>query len=231
MTTFNYKSKRIGNVSIKSDTCITSIHTNRLTFKSLNQDSRATLVHNYSKLLGDSEIVKLLNDGKTWSLELVQTVIDLKTSAWNNGDPFSLFSIYENDTNQFVGSVSIKKELETYHTTGAGHANVIEIGFFIDKAVWGKGYGTEIAIAAKKYIKHAVGVIAAEHGGPLPKEIVATAHPENIASCAILKKTLKHVESEPIKKYDGNPRLFFFKPLKPAKISTMETVSLESVTL
>ncbi|RUR20199.1 N-acetyltransferase [Legionella sp. km535] len=231
MTTYNYNSKKIGDLSIKSDTYITSIHTNRLTFKSLNQDSRADLVYSYAKLLGDSEIVKLLNDGKTWSLEQVQTVIDQKTSAWNNGDPFSLFSIYENDTDQFIGSVSIKNELETYHTTGAGHANVIEIGFFIDKAFWGKGYGTEIAIAAKKYIKHAVGVIAAEHGSPLPKEIVATAHPDNIASRAILQRTLKNIEYEPIVKYDGNPRLFFFKQLKPAIISTMETVSLESVTL
>lgn len=197
----------------------------------MNQDLQATSVCNYAKLLGDPEVVKLLNDGKTWSLEQVQTVIDLKISAWNNGDPFSLFSIYENGTDQFIGSVSIKNELETYHTTGAGHANVIEIGFFIDKAFWGKGYGTEIAIAAKKYIKHAVGVIAAEHGSPLPKEIVATVHPDNMASRAILQKTLKQAEPEPIIKYDGNPRLFFFKPLKPAIIPSMETVSLESASL
>ncbi|MGQ3890706.1 GNAT family N-acetyltransferase [Legionella sp. CNM-4043-24] len=228
MTTYIYNSKKTGDLSVKSDGYITSIYTTRLTFKSLNQDSRATLVSNYAKLLGDSEVVKWLNNGKTWSLETVQTVIDLKTSAWNNGDPFSLFSIYENDTGQFIGSVSIKNELATYHTTGAGHANVIEIGFFMDKVFWGKGYGTEIAIAAKKYIKHAVGVIAAEHGSPLPTEIVATAHPDNKASCAILQKTLKHLESEPIIKFDGNPRLFFFKSLKPAIISPMETVSLES---
>ncbi|CAM3012518.1 GNAT family N-acetyltransferase [Legionella worsleiensis] len=231
MTIFYYNSKKIGDLSIKSSAHETTIHTSRLTFKSLNQELQATLVCNYAKLLGDSEVVKFLNDGKPWSIELIQKVIDTKTSTWNNGDPFSLFSVYENETDQFIGSVSIKHELETYNTTGFGHPNVIEIGFFLDKTFWGKGYGTEIAIAAIKYIKHAVGVIFVEHVSSVPKEIVATAHPDNIASCAILQKRLKHVESEPITKYDGNPRLFFFKPLKPARVAPTDEVCLESLSL
>ena len=83
----------------------------------------------------------------------------------------------------------------------------------LNHTFWGMGYGTEIAFAGKKYIKHMVEYGAFKNLNNPLTEIVATAHPENVGSIKILKKALKRQENNTINCFKGNERLFFYKPL------------------
>lgn len=205
----SYFSKQIGEIQIISDMEKVSIIANQLTFRSLNQDDESITTYNYSKLLGDLENVKVFCSGNPWSIDEVESFIKA-----NN---HSLFSAYEKITGQFVGYIGIELIANEFEKTGKGHKNVVEIGYILDKAFWGRGFGTEMAIVAKKYIKHAVAAGVFDKALESPQEIIASVHPENIGSIKILKKTLKNVEPETFIRY-GNPRLLFFKSLKPSML-------------
>ncbi|MCW8444559.1 GNAT family N-acetyltransferase [Fluoribacter gormanii] len=214
MKQVTYTSKKLGNVRIKSESNHYSIYSNRLEARSLNQDEESFLTDKYIHLLENPENIKMFGEGKTWEPSAVKEFIKDETKRWNSGNKFSVLSIYHATTQEFIGFLQVKHSLDDFSKVGAGHQNVGEIAYIIEQAFWGKGYGTEIAILGKKFIKHIISESEHESLEQNIKEIVATVHPSNEGSKRILQKTLKHQEQEEFTKFGGQPRLLFFKPLK-----------------
>ncbi|PWY53967.1 N-acetyltransferase [Legionella qingyii] len=210
-----YTSKKLGNVTIKSELNHYSVYSNRLEARSLNQDEESFLIDKYTLLLEKPENIKMFGEGKTWKPSAVKEFIKDEIKRWNFGNKFSVLSIYHSTTQEFIGYLCVNHSLDDFANVGVGHKNVGEIAYIIDQAFWGKGYGTEIAILGKKFIKHIISESENETLEHNIKEIVATVHPSNEGSKRILQKTLKHQEQEEFTKFGGQPRLLFFKPLKP----------------
>ncbi|MCE0722583.1 GNAT family N-acetyltransferase [Legionella resiliens] len=214
MKQVTYKSKKLGDIIIKSKSNQYTILSNRLEARSLNQDEAFFLVDKYTHLLENPENTRLFGAGDPWTPSAVEEFIQDEKKCWNSGNKFSVFSIYLPATQEFIGYLHIKHSLKDFSNVGIGHPNVGEIIYIIDQAFWGKGYGTEIAILGKKFIKHIISESANETLEKSIKEIVATAHPSNEGSKKILQKTLKNQDPHEFTKFNGQPRLLFFKPLK-----------------
>ncbi|WP_419419403.1 GNAT family N-acetyltransferase [Legionella sp. D16C41] len=213
MTIATYQSKRIGPVTININNNGVTISSERLELKSLNQGNQSYLITQYKLLLGSLENTKLFGEGNVWSEKAVEEFVLSAIACWNRKETFGVFAVYDKQTKTFLGSLSVSQALDDFAHIGTGHRNAAEIGYIIDKQFGGKGYGTEIAILGKKYIKH----FNAETKQTLQnniKEIVATVHPLNEGSKKILQKTLKHQEPQEFKKFGDKPRILFFKPLK-----------------
>ncbi|QMT59736.1 GNAT family N-acetyltransferase [Legionella sp. PC997] len=222
MKQITYTSKKLGNVIIKSDLNQYTICSNRLEARSLNQDEESFLIDKYTHLLVNLENIRMFGEGKTWTPAAVREFIQSETKYWNSDNKFSVFSIYHSSTQEFIGYLHLKHSLNDFSNIGVGHQNVGEIAYIIDHAFWGKGYGTEIAILGKKFIKHIISESANETLEKNIREIVATVHPSNEGSKRILQKTLKHQEQEVFTKFGDQPRLLFFKPLKTSTLQVDE---------
>ncbi|MCW8385470.1 GNAT family N-acetyltransferase [Fluoribacter dumoffii] len=208
-----YMSKRVGNVLIVSELNHYTIYSSRLMARSLNQDEESFLMDKYTRLLGNNQNIKMFGDGKPWEPSAVKEFLQEETQRWNSGNKFSVFSIYNKSTQEFMGYLHIKHSLYDFSEVGAGHQNVAEIAYIIDQDFWGKGYGTEVAILGKKFIKH---IISESNNASQEKdinEIVATVDPLNEGSKNVLMKTLKHQEQQEFSRFGGQTRILFFKPL------------------
>ncbi|ARB93067.1 GNAT family N-acetyltransferase [Legionella longbeachae] len=214
MKQISYTSKKLGSIVIESRLNQYTIFSNRLEARSLNQDDEHFLIDKYTQLLKKPENINMFGEGKIWQPSTVKEFIQDETKCWNSGNKFSVFSIYHSGTQEFIGYLHIKHSLNDFAAIGIGHQNVAEIAYIIDQAFWGKGYGTEIAILGKKFIKHIISESADETLEKNIKEIAATVHPSNEGSKRILQKTLKQMEPEEFTKFGDQPRLLFFKPLK-----------------
>ncbi|BCA96237.1 hypothetical protein TUM19329_25980 [Legionella antarctica] len=223
----NYTSKKVGDITISVvDGNKFTITTNRLVLYSLNQIEEDSLIENYNHLLRDPKNVALYGYGEPWSREHVEKLIREQTLKWNSGERFCIFSVHDAASKNFIGSLTIKHAKNDFSTVGSGHENAAEIGYILDKKFWGKGFGTEVAIIGKKYIKHLVAEARNSHQDS-PQEIVATVHPLNGGSKRILQKTLKNQEPDEFLKFGDLPRLLFFKPLKQINSLFEQPAALE----
>ncbi|MBI2786869.1 MAG: GNAT family N-acetyltransferase [Legionella longbeachae] len=213
MKTIHYSSKKTGNIAISTDENKVKINTERLELRSSNQNEEHSLIENYTLLLGDPTNVALFAEGESWNKKKVEELVKSEIQKWNDGHRFCMFSIHDAKTGQFMGSLHIIHAKQDYVNIGSGHENVAEIAYILDKSFCGKGYGTEIAIIGKKYIKHIISEGEFNSLESQLQQIVATVHPLNEGSKKILQKTLKHQEAEELIKFGGQPRLLFFKPL------------------
>lgn len=217
-----YTSKKLGNVLISNELNQYTISSSRVEARSLNQEEEADLIEKYTRLLGNSKNVKLFGAGKAWTLSEVTEFVQAQIKIWNSGNKFSVFSIYHSSTQAFMGFLQVRHALDDFSQIGSGHTNVSEIAYVLDEDFWGQGYGTELAILGKKFIKHIISECGDETLEKGIKEIVATVHPENEGSKRILEKTLKHQEEEEFIKFGGQPRLLFFKTLKGKAVVLQE---------
>lgn len=211
---FTYSSKKCGAIVISQDQLDYTITTDRLRLLSLNQLDQKWLELALTQLLTEVDNIALYGTGMPWTASEIQAFITTEVERWQNDELFGVFAVLDRKTGQFMGNLHTQYVADQFAQVGGGHASVAEIGYILDKEFWGKGYGTELAICAKKYIKHVSAGISPPAN--IPKEIVATVHPANNGSKKILEKTLKNHEAEPIMKFNGQPRLLFFKPLKIA---------------
>lgn len=86
--------------------------------------------------------------------------------------PLNRWVIEEKSTGNFIGSCLLRE-------FDKGNPEVVEIGYSFDTPYWGKGYGTEMALAIKEYAFTL----------PNVKKLVAVTEQENVASKAVLLKT------------------------------------------
>jgi len=212
MTTFSYSSKKLGKITISCEENQVTLRTKNLEMKSMNHYSRAALIQQFEHLFTNPENVRLFQTGKVWSKESIAVFIERELQNCLQGI-FSSFVVSDRQTGNIIGNLKVGYEKDQYAHTGAGHGNAVEIGYLLDKPHWGQGYGTEMTIAAKKYIKFIAYQNYTHHISPVPAEIVATVHPDNSGSVKILSRCLKNKEPQLLSKFNNNPRLFFYKPL------------------
>ncbi|MCG2611594.1 GNAT family N-acetyltransferase [Flavobacterium sp. SM15] len=92
------------------------------------------------------------------------------------------FAVVLKETNEFIGWAGIKFLTEPENN----HVNVYEIGYRLQEAHWGKGYGSE---AAKAWLDYGFTEMN------IPK-MYASVHKENAASKRILEKIGMQITSE-----------------------------------
>lgn len=214
MTILSYQSKRVGTITISTDSKHITIRTDRLVFKSLNQHDRDDIITHYTKLMGEPENIALYGEGLTWDKQKVTEFIDDEINKWNDNKRFCSFSAHDAMTDEFMGDVQISNAFDLFSHVRESHRHAAEIGYILDKKFWGKGFGTELAIVAKIYVKHLIAESELDDLLSPLEEIVATAHPENHGSVSILRKTLKHQETTELRCYGDKPRILFFKSLR-----------------
>lgn len=222
MKTIIYTSKIMGNIEVINEGAHVTVVTKNLQLKSLNQMEKSYLIECYTALLANPQNIGLYGGGNPWGTSQIEEFISTEQQKWIDNQAFGIFAVFNRENGAFVGTLNTKGVKDEYACVGTGHSNVTEIGYVIDKMFWGRGYGTEMAIASKKYIKHTIAQLHSEGIKDTPKEIVATVHPDNIASKKILAKTLKKEENEVLIKFGGQPRLLFFKTLKQDLYTTPE---------
>lgn len=94
-----------------------------------------------------------------------------KTAEDPDVEKYDLWVVIEKSSGNVVGHCGfIDKEIEKN--------TEIDLTYIFDPSAWGKGYGTEIAIALKNYAFNDLGL----------KRLVALIHPDNSASANIAKK-------------------------------------------
>lgn len=219
---FLYTSKKIGDVLINRVVNKYTMHSKRIEARSLNQFDEPHLIAQYSPLLQNPENTSLFAEGKPWSDLAVSDFIRQELGKWSSGNGLAVFSLFNSSNQEFIGYLQLKHALDEFKDVGTGHRNAAEIAYMLDKPFWGQGYGTEIAILGKKFIKHRIEQAPEDSLERNIKEIVATVHPMNEGSKRILQKTLKQQEPEEFTKFGGQPRILFFKPLTPVESSIIK---------
>jgi RimJ/RimL family protein N-acetyltransferase len=151
-----------------------TIDTKRLRLRSVEEED----LNAYASLFGDREVMEKFATGQTKTKEEVWKSINTWVQRWRENDPYSGLAAFEKGTNKFVGHAVLG------HGDAAGEA---EAAGLVMKEFWGKGLGTEAAIAiVKVYARATVKEGFTLKGKPLEK-IRATARPENAASVKILE--------------------------------------------
>lgn len=159
------------------------IQTERLYLRSINENDYKY----YLSTMQDPENMKNYGTGPRTAEEILQRT-NFLSSFWKNGNPFSAFAVFLKDTDTFIGDVLIIDA---------------DLGYFVDRLYWRKGYAYEMANAIMtEYIPEL------KKMGFQLQTITATAHPENVGSIKVLEKLgfqFTHLGEK-----FGKPRNYYF---------------------
>jgi RimJ/RimL family protein N-acetyltransferase len=159
-----------------------TIDTNHLHIRSVQ--ATETEYDRYALLYGDKDVMAKLGTGQTKTREEIQTRInDSWVKHWRENDPYSGLAIFKNDSDDFIGHVVLG------HGDAPGES---EVSYLFHRAHWRKGYGSEAVTAMVKEYAPATVTEGYTLDGKALKKIVATARPDNPASCRILEKVGMH---------------------------------------
>lgn len=89
-------------------------------------------------LQSDSEVMKLIGKGVPRSKEKIQASLK-EIIEYYKKHGFSFFSIFEKETNEFVGQAGL------FHLNFDDSQEEIEVGYRLNKKFWNKGFATELA--------------------------------------------------------------------------------------
>lgn len=217
--------KSVGEIQVCFSGKTVTITTNRLRFMSFNQFHPSVLAKNFYGVFANPENVKMYCEGKPWSQSRIKAYVREHTAKWNQGNRYAPFVVNEKETAAYIGNLGVYYPVDTYENVGRGHHNVAEIGYILDPKHHGKGYGTELAIVGKKYIKLLAREAALRSSEPVPAEVTASSHPGNPGSKRILENVLQNREDVIFLKHHGNPRLMFFKPIKIKPVNGTQDVA------
>ena len=114
-------------------------------------------------------------DEDLWPLELrtsdkVAAILKGSIAHWDRW-AFGPWTVIERATDRIVGRVGLE------HTTKFGRPEV-ELEWFVDPDVWGRGYATEMAVEAVRAAFTSLGI----------DELISYTVPENAASRAVMEK-------------------------------------------
>jgi RimJ/RimL family protein N-acetyltransferase len=138
-------------------------------------------MENYDDLLAlrtDSEVMSCaVNDGPEFGTGKIQTPEQVKdnlsrSEGYYNDYGLGFFCAYEKDTGDFIGQAGL------FHWCYKLDQPDIELAYRFFKRYWGKGYGTELAMALIDWGLNVKNL----------SKIIAPVHPDNIRSSNILKK-------------------------------------------
>lgn len=155
-----------------------TVATDRLRLRSIEANEEE--YGRYSALFGDKTVMEKFATGKTETpQEIIRKIKETWAHRWRERDPYSGFAVFEKNTSEFLGHIELEH-------SAPGEAELI---YLFNRSIWGKGYGTEAALAIVEYARATIQKGYILDGKPL-KRIVATARIDNIASNKILRETI-----------------------------------------
>ncbi|WP_419893206.1 GNAT family N-acetyltransferase [Oceanobacillus kimchii] len=154
------------------------LHTTRLTFRPYCDDDFPFL----QSLLQDPEVVRFIGDGSVKDDKASNAFLQWVYDTYKYGNGLGLHVLI-NKQNERVGHAGLVPQ------TVEGKSE-IEIGYWIAKNHWGKGYATEAAQALFAFARKNMKV----------DRVISLIQHENTASCNVAKKLMMKVEKEIILK-------------------------------
>lgn len=231
---YQSESKSIGEIKISfisTPKHAWTIKTKNLELRSFNQDKREELLKNYTALLRNPANLKFFGDGQPWAPIEIEKFID--NGILQSAHPFCPFSVYNTETNEFMGFLCFNLFLDKFANVGSGHEQAVGIAHLLDNNFLlndlGDNNGKELALIAKKHIKFAI-----HESKTLPlaftlKEIIALANPQDEASIALWESSLKYGEIvQSLQSNNSDSRLLFFKPLLKYAVPVKQNLALSS---
>ena len=117
-------------------------------------------------LFSDPKVMEKYAEGKPRDFRTVNTLLGGYVQAWQEGNPYSYFSVFVKKPKQFIGTVFV--------TTRNQPKNIGNLGYVFCEKVWGNGYATEalvpllfgyIPLIQKKETIHTIGAtVRADNG-------------------------------------------------------------------
>jgi len=156
-------------------------------------------------LYGDVEITKFFDHGEPrTNEEILDYVQERGDRYFNQGEPYGIFSVFLRENNSFIGQIDLVP------TDNPGE---VEIGWIFHKEFQGKGFCSEAVLDFLLPFIHRIAQMGFKTGGLLVYKVIATAHPENIASNRVIQKAgLSMYQSQ--LRYGGKPRNWYSLHLK-----------------
>lgn len=189
----------------------TTIITPRLLFRSFNQIEKHDLMQGLRDILTDPVNVQQYWDGIAWSEEKIDTYIQKYSSDWEQGKKFSVYAIYDVlNPDRIIGTLDLCD-----YPSFAGYENTVALGYILLMTEHGRKIGREIGEVGWQAFMHEVQA-AINAGKTPPTGLIATAHPDNGASVAILNHVLGDaVPNLGISYAPDQPRSVFFRSYEP----------------
>jgi RimJ/RimL family protein N-acetyltransferase len=152
-----------------------TIQAQRLKFRKYKDDDFDYL---YS-LFSDPEMVRYIGEGKTRDREGTRNFLEWIYSTYKVGPDMGLMVLVDKDDNNPIGHAGLVPQT-------IDGAEELEIGYWISRKHWGKGYATEAAKALRDYGRKNLG----------KERFIALIQPENVASKRVANKLGMNLEKE-----------------------------------
>ncbi|SFG31818.1 Protein N-acetyltransferase, RimJ/RimL family [Halobacillus alkaliphilus] len=117
-----------------------NFETQRLKFRKYNDDDFDYLF----SLLSDPEMVRYIGDGNTKDAKSTTDFLKWIYSTYDDGPDRGLMVLENKEDNTRIGHAGLVPQT-------VNGVDVLEIGYWISRKHWGKGYATEAAKALKNY--------------------------------------------------------------------------------
>ncbi|MFC7393358.1 GNAT family N-acetyltransferase [Scopulibacillus cellulosilyticus] len=151
------------------------IASERLLFRSYNDDDFDFLM----SLLSDPEMVRFIGNGKTRDKNGGEKFLDWIYSTYKFGKDMGLMVLTRIEDDTPIGHAGLVPQT-------INDKEEIEIGYWISRKYWGKGYATEAARSLKDYGTKSLDI----------KRFIALIQPENLASRKVANKIGMHLEKK-----------------------------------
>ncbi len=148
----------------------------------------------------DEEITKFFDNGKARTEQETFDYIQERGSRYfDEGLPYGLFSVFLKENDTFIGQVDL---------VPTGNPGEVEIGWIFHKEFQGKGYCTEAVLDFLLPLISKLHKNKFESNGLPLNRVIATAHPDNIASNKVIQKAGLNIYQFRLR-YGGNPRNWY----------------------
>ncbi|CAG9622694.1 GNAT family N-acetyltransferase [Sutcliffiella rhizosphaerae] len=151
------------------------IKSQRLNFRKYNDGDFDYLF----SLLSDPETVRYIGEGQTRDRVGTQQFLERIYHTYNVGKDMGLMVLQDKDNNQPIGHAGLVPQT-------INGVDEIEIGYWISREHWGKGYATEAATALRDYGCKNLG----------KERYISLIQPENMASIKVAGKLGMSLEKE-----------------------------------
>jgi len=138
-----------------------TIHTDRLVLRAWRDED----LDAYARMCSDPEVMRYIGDGNTLSREDAWRSMAMFTGHWALRG-FGTWAVEVRDSETMVGRVGLHRPV--------GWPG-LEVGWALDRTVWGRGYATE---AARVALEHAWNELDATR-------VISLINPENTRSIAV----------------------------------------------
>jgi len=153
-------------------------------------------------LYGDKEITKFFDHGQPRTKEEIFEYVQNRGGKYFDlGEPYGLFSVFLQKSNTFIGQVDL---------VPTGNPGEVEIGWIFHKRFHNNGFCSEAVLDFLLPFIRKIVEMGFKANGEIINRVIATAHPENIASNKIIQKAgLTMYKSQIRFEYGGNPRNWY----------------------